>query len=153
MLRISSILPTTIMLALAVACAATPGEKAATMAYDAYAQGHYSHSLPAAQVLIAEEPDAPLGYIIAGDSLVRLKRYDEAAVYYEALLKLLERQPDPPVVRAEAAATAFKLERVREHRSWTRKELREATALRLRATPEVQPDPSNGDKAEREADD
>ncbi len=150
-MRIFSILMTMIMLALASACAATPGEKAATMAYDSYAQGHYSHSLPAAQVLIAEEPDAPLGYIIAGDSLVRLKRYDEAAVYYEALLKLLERQPDPPAVRAEAAATAFKLERVHEHRSWTRKELREATTQRLRAPVEGRPDSSNGDKAEPQA--
>jgi tetratricopeptide (TPR) repeat protein len=128
-LSITLLIASTLLVA---ACATPPGERAAEMAYDAYVKGHYSHSLPAAQLLIAESPDDPRGYLIAGDSLVRLKRYEDAIPYYEELLKVLDRQPDPLALRAEAAATEFKIERARAGQSWTRKELQAATMERLR---------------------
>lgn len=117
---------------LVTACASSPGERAAELAYSSYTKGHYSHSLPAAQLLIAEEPDNPMGYSIAGDSLVRLKRYKDAEAYFVELINVLDRQPDPLAMRAERAATEFKLERVREQRAWTRKELQLGTIQRLR---------------------
>lgn len=104
------------------ACVST-AERAEDLAKGAFAGGNYSKSFGAARVLIDAEPDNPMGYIIAGDSLVELKRYGQARPYYEELLRVLARQEKPEAYAGEILATEFKLERVREGRGWTRGEL------------------------------
>lgn len=121
----------TLAVLLLTACVSR-ADRAENLATGAFAGGNYSKSFRAAQVLMAEEPDNPLGYIIAGDSLVELKRYEQAAPYYEELLRVLARRPDPADVAGEVLATEFKLERVRQGRGWTRPELVDGIERRFR---------------------
>lgn len=104
------------------ACVST-ADRAEELAKGAFAGGNYSKSFGAAQVLIDEAPDNPLGYVIAGDSLVELKRYGQARPYYEELLRVLARQERPEKYVGEVVATQFKIKRVSEGRGWTRSEL------------------------------
>lgn len=119
-------------------------ERAEDIAKGAFGGGNYSKSFGASQVLIQEEPENPMGYIIAGDSLVKLKRYEQARPYYEELLRVLARQPEPEEYAGEVLATEFKLQRVSEGRGWTRGELiagiERGLALRRAQAAESAPD-------------
>lgn len=121
-MRLSILFSLMLTLLTSVACVST-ADRAEDLAKGAFAGRNYSKSFGAAQVLIDEEPDNPLGYVIAGDSLVELKRYGQARPYYEELLRVLARQENPEDFTGEILATEFKLERVQEERGWTRGEL------------------------------